>query len=227
MLSKQNTKKFWLAVSAAVAAGVVYCSWPLGYYLNPVVSRRGLASELEALHQPYNWLFILLDVLSGVLVMAVAILLWRAHKDRLRRIILVNFALFGLLTILDALMPMSCEPSLRACPSLSHQPLLILHGVVSIAASVCLFISAVLVWWTRRRSSGSLVMSSLMAGWTLFGLVSLYFFFRPGPGYLAQHYYITLCSIWVMLLPSMLRSKYAASYRLQASLSPASGPRKG
>jgi len=161
------------------------------------------------------------------LVMAVAILLWRAHKDRLRRIILVNFALFGLLTILDALMPMSCEPSLRACPSLSHQPLLILHGVVSIAASVCLFISAVLVWWTRRRSSGSLVMSSLMAGWTLFGLVSLYFFFRPGPGYLAQHYYITLCSIWVMLLPSMLRSKYAASYRLQTSLSPASGPRKG
>jgi hypothetical protein len=119
-------------------------------------------------------------------------------------VVLANFALFGLLTAIDALVPMSCEPSLTSCPSLSHQPLLILHGIASIAASICLFLSAVLVWWQKRNRRGTVIMSLLMAGWTLFGVFSLYFFFRPGPGYLAQHYYITLCSVWIMVLPSML-----------------------
>ena len=51
-----------------------------------------------------------------------------------------------------------------------------------------------------------------MAGWILFGALSLYFLVRPGPGYLAQHYYITLCSVWTAALPFMLatRSGHAA-----------------
>lgn len=49
-----------------VVAGLLYSSWPLGYWLNPQAD-HGLASNLEALHQPYNWLFILIDISSGVL----------------------------------------------------------------------------------------------------------------------------------------------------------------
>jgi hypothetical protein len=203
----RKVKKFWASLVLAAFAGVIYCSWPLGYLLNPAVSRRGLASELEALHQPYNWLFILLDVLSGLLVTAVALLLWRRSRDKLHKIVLVNFALFGILTLIDALLPMSCDPSLKVCPGLSHQPLLVLHGIASIVASVCLFVSAVLVWWAKRQYAASLLMSTLMAGWALFGIFSVYFFFEPGPGYLAQHYYITLCSVWVMVLPLMFAPK--------------------
>ncbi len=197
-------RRFRTIAVLAVAAGVAYCSWPLGYLLNPAVSRRGLASELEALHQPYNWLFITLDVLAGTLVIAVAGLLWRRADGRWRAIVLANFALFGLLTAVDALVPMSCVPSLTTCPSLSHQPLLIVHGIASIGASIGLFVSAVVVWWQKRRQRGAAIMSVLMAGWTLFGVFSLLFFFVPGPGYLSQHYYITLCSAWVIILPFML-----------------------
>ncbi len=204
MITMRNSLSFRVSIVLAIVAGLAYCSWPLGYILNPLVSRRGLASELEALHQPYNWLFIMLDVLAGALTVAVARLLWRQADGLMYRVVLANFALFGLLTAIDALVPMSCEPSLTSCPSLSHQPLLILHGIASIAASICLFLSAVLVWWQKRKQRGTVIMSLLMAGWTLFGVFSLYFFFRPGPGYLAQHYYITLCSVWIMVLPSML-----------------------
>jgi len=207
MFQIQRTRSFWLSVVLAVAAGIVYCSWPLGYWLNPAVSRRGLASELEALHQPYNWVFILLDVLSGIFISGLALLLWKRSHDVVHRTVLVNFALFGILTLVDALMPMNCDPSLRVCPALSHQPLLILHGIASILASVCLFVSAVLVWWVKRQQTGSFIMSTLMAGWTLFGIFSVYFFFHPGPGYLAQHYYITLCSVWVILFPLMVTPK--------------------
>ena len=193
-----------LSIALATVAGVAYCSWPLGYVLNPEVSRRGLASELAALHQPYNWVFIWLDVLAGALIVAVARLLRRGADGRAQKVVLVNFALFGLLTAIDALLPMSCEPSLTSCPSLSHQPMLILHGIASIGASICLFISAVLVWWQRRHRKGAAIMSAFMVGWIIFGVVSLYFLFRPGPGYLAQHYYITLCSVWTAALPWML-----------------------
>ena len=204
MITIRNSLSFRISIVLAVVAGLAYCSWPLGYVLNPLVSRRGLASELEALHQPYNSVFIMLDVLAGALTVAVARLLWHRADGLVHRIVLANFALFGLLTAIDALLPMSCEPSLTSCPSLSHQPLLVLHGIASITASVCLFLSAVLVWWQKRKQRGTVIMSLLMAGWTLFGVFSLYFFFRPGPGYLAQHYYITLCSVWIMVLPSML-----------------------
>jgi hypothetical protein len=204
MFQIQKTESFWISMILAAVAGIIYCSWPLGYWLNPAVSRTGLASELEGLHQPYNWVFISLDIISGIIVSVIAIMLWKRNRDLVYKTVLVNFALFGIFTLIDALLPMTCEPSLQKCPSLSHQPLLILHGIASILASVCLFISAVLVWWVKRQHRGSSVMSTLMAGWALFGIFSLYFFFEPGPGYLAQHYYITLCSVWVMLFPLMV-----------------------
>jgi hypothetical protein len=216
MLTKHNDVRLRVSRILAVVAGVAYCSWPLGYVLNPAVSRRGLASELAALHQPYNWLFIALDVLAGALVLAVSGLLWQRSADRARKTILVSFALFGALTAIDAVMPMNCEPSLTTCPSLSHQPLLVLHGIASIGASIGLFISAVLVWWQKRERKGAGIMSILMIGWSLFGVFSLYFFFRPGPGYLSQHYYITLCSVWTAILPLMLAPTNARTSSLKA-----------
>lgn len=209
MVTERRDLTLRIAAALAILAGVAYCSWPLGYVLNPQVSRRGLASELAALHQPFNWLFIGLDVLAGALVLAAARLLWSRADGRLSRVVLTSFAVFGVLTAIDALLPMSCEPSLTTCPSLSHQPLLILHGIASIAASIGLFISAVLVWWQRRKHSGATIMSAFMAGWILFGALSLYFLFRTGPGYLVQHYYITLCSVWTAALPLMLAPRRA------------------
>jgi len=200
----RKERSYGLAVLLAAVAGIIYNSWPLGYWLNPAASKRGLASELEAFHQPYDWLFIVLDVMSGVLIAIVMWLLWHREHDKWRKAVLVNFALFGLFTLLSAVLPMSCEPSLESCPSVWHQPLLILHGITSILASLCLFASAVIMWWLKRKHPTWFIMSILMTGWGLFGLFSLYFLIIPGPGYIAEHYYITLCSVWVVLLPFMV-----------------------
>jgi len=203
MFTKRDDSILRMSTILAVVAGVAYCSWPLGYILNPLVSRRGLASELGALHQPYNWLFIALDVLAGALVIAVARLLWPRADGWVNKVVLTSFVLFGLLTAIDALLPMSCTPSLTTCPGLDHQPMLVLHGIASFGASIGLFVSAVLVWWLRRKHTDATIMSAFMAGWILFGIVSVYFLIRPGPGYLVQHYYITLCSVWTAALPLM------------------------
>jgi hypothetical protein len=143
-------------------------------------------------------------VVSGVLVTAVSILLWRHDDGRTHHVVLANFAIFGLLTAVGAVIPMSCEPSLTTCPSLSHQPLLIVHGIASFGASISLFVSAVVVWRQRRKQGSARIMSAFMAGYIVFGALSIYFLIRPGEGYLSQHYYITLCSVWTAALPFML-----------------------
>ena len=87
--------------------------------------------------------------------------------------------------------------------------MLILHGVASFGASISLFVSAVLVWWQRRNQRGARIMGTFMAGYILFGALSLYVLIRPGPGYLSQHYYITLCSVWTAALPWMFAPRQA------------------
>ncbi len=204
MFSAQKSKQFLLAAYLGVASGILYNSWPLGYWLNPLVSRRGLASELQAMNQPYNWLFVLLDVISGLLVMIVALLLWRRSRYLAQKIALATFAFFGVMTIVSAVVPMNCEPSLTVCPSLTQQPLLLMHGISSILASVSLFVSVCVMWWQKHQHKSAKLMSMVLVGWIAFGVVSTYFFFVPGPGYIAQHYYITLCSLWIALLPFMV-----------------------
>ena len=203
---KTNSSKPWLLPTIlTVIAGIIYCSWPLGIWLNPAVGSRGLASELEALHQPYNWLFITLDILSGLLVCVAVGLMWHWHNKRSYRwlfAVLVNFALFGIFTAIDAILPLRCTPSTDVCQGIAGNPLLIAHGFFSVSASVCLFVSVAVIWWLRRKRGGSTMMALLIAGWTLFGILSLIFALDPsGPGYWSQHYYITLCSIWTAILP--------------------------
>lgn len=206
MKPKQKIRLAWLATTMAVLAAIIYNSWPLGYFLNPRVSNGGgLASELEGLKQPYNWLFVVLDVVTGILVVGVTILLWQKRMRLLAKVALVNFALFGLLTIVDALLPMPCAPSTTVCDSWIHQPILIYHGIASIGSGVALFVSAAIVWHLRRVQTGGGVMRVLMLGWCIFGILSFYFFFAPGPGYLSQDYYLVLCGIWMAVMPVMVR----------------------
>lgn len=205
--SKKSPNNWQTAAAVAFVAAFLYSSWPLGYYLNPSVSAHGLASELAARGQPYNWLFMALDVISGLLVVVVAWLIWRSHKKLpvwWLKPVLAGFALFGVFTAFDALLPMHCTPSLRQCPSLGHDHLLILHGVASISAAVFLFLTAFAMWQISQLTKGRNLMGLVMIAWILFGFMSLVFFFVPGPGYLAQHYFITLCSVWMVLLPYVI-----------------------
>jgi hypothetical protein len=199
--------RFWLKMDIlAVASGILYASWPLGLVLNPAVSQKGLASALEGIGQPYNWLFITTDIVSSLLIMVACWFIWRrlhgTHDKKFLGFALLNVILFGIGTIVDAALPLRCDPTIQHCASYKQDHLLLAHGLFSILAAICLFISLAILWWHRRHT---LLINSLLVGYLLFSLFSLLAIFKPGIGNLSQHYYLTLCGVWLALLPHEVR----------------------
>ncbi|MDB5169159.1 MAG: hypothetical protein JWO41_515 [Candidatus Saccharibacteria bacterium] len=207
-------------------AGLLYCSWPLGYSLNPAVARRGLASELGGTNQPYAWVFILGDVLCGVLMIAVAALIWRGLLAQARKpliaILLWTIIAFAIGTIADALLPLKCSLSTQACPSFHQDHLLLIHGLISILAANFLFLSLLILWWRARRS---LVLTGLMIGYVAFSVFSVIGVAFPNQGNWAQHYYLTLCGVVLACFPWALW-QFAIHPNPQRSLRPAVRPVK-
>lgn len=189
-----------------LVAAILYDLWPLGYALNPRVGRYGLASELEGLGQPYNWVFIVADIVSSLLVLIVVYALWqraKGHSKHWVRVAVWCLGAFAVLTALDALLPLPCAPSVRHCSDLISDPLTLAHGSSSIAATSFLFISLLVLWWKERRQNWWLYL--LMTGYIIFALLSLIALLHPGRDSWAQHYYITLCALWMALAPSAVR----------------------
>ncbi|HXE10048.1 MAG TPA: DUF998 domain-containing protein [Verrucomicrobiae bacterium] len=184
--------------AAATLAGLLYNSWLLGYWLNPAVAKSGLASEFEALRQPYDWLFIGCDVICGLLVLLVC---WGLRKQAAAAV-LAGLMVFAVGTIVDTLLPMHCLPSLQRCPSFTQDHLLLWHGVASIGAALGLFSSLLLLWWHDRRSRLLIV---LMAAYVLFGLFSLFDAVQTVHHNWSQHYYLVLCGVWLALVPMAIR----------------------
>lgn len=63
-----------------IIGGLLYNNWLLGYWLNDRITRLGLASDLQVYNQPYGWLFILGDVLSGLMIVIVAYLIYQKNS---------------------------------------------------------------------------------------------------------------------------------------------------
>jgi len=191
----------------AITAAILYCSWPLGYLLNPVVTHRhGLASELGAAGQPYSWLFDWLDITTCLLIFGVVYILTKVVdiRDWWVRAVLIGYGAFAVLTILDAVVPLNCLPSSGGCGDVLHNPLIVLHGAMSVSASLALFISAICCWVLAFKSEQRRfhqIMYAILWSYMLFGAISFVFLFVNGPGYLSQDYFITLTSIWIALLP--------------------------
>ena len=185
----------------ALLAAILYNSWPLGYVLNPQVAHHSLASGLEAIHQPYNWLFVGADVVSGICILAVCSILFRAYTYT-STVIVVTLActgIFALGTIADALLPERCVPNLMACPSFTQDHTLLLHGIVSILASIFLFVALFVAWLQERRN---LLFTTLLLGYAVFGAISLVQAITPHQsGNWSQDYYMILCGIWLACLP--------------------------
>ncbi|HSX45739.1 MAG TPA: DUF998 domain-containing protein, partial [Candidatus Saccharimonadia bacterium] len=189
-------------------AAALYSSWPLGYWLNPSVN-RGLASDLEAAHQPYNWVFIVMDVASGVLICVASWWLFKLTKRSnvpLLKYSVIGFGAFGLLTTIDALLPLDCVDVLNRCGSVLKDPAIVLHGIVSIGSIVGLTISIMSVWWLlmRDRQAGRSLrwlLHGTMFVWFAFGLVTLALILEARSSAVSQHLFITVCSLWTAGLP--------------------------
>lgn len=202
----QSDSKFWLKVDTiAVLAGLLYCSWPLGGWLNPAVAAHGLASDLGGRHEPYGWLFSSGDTLSSLLVLVICWLVWQQLRTgkhrRLVALVLVNLAVFAVGTMIAALLPLRCDPALHVCPNFLHDYVLLIHGLGSILSSLCLFASALVLWFYRRTR----LLSIIVAGYLVFGIFAIFTSFGANPSNWSQHYYITLCSLWLAILPLEIR----------------------
>jgi hypothetical protein len=79
-----------------------------------------------------------------------------------------------------------------------HDRLLLTHGIFSIVAALCLFANLAIIWWLDRRNG---LFQLVLGGYVLFGLFSLVAIFTPGQSNWSQHYYLSLCAIWLALIP--------------------------
>jgi hypothetical protein len=204
-------------------AALAYCSWPVGYLVNPSLAAGALASELEARGQPYSWLFILLDCATGAAALIVVALSWPTRgsgNTTWRRAGLISYALFGISTAIDAVVPVGCgSVSLDRCGVSLTQ--VNADDVLTAVAMIALFVAAlcVQVHATRDRSWSPLSISSLvvLALWSACGLVFLAGSFSYRPAIPLQHLTLALTSAVVFVVPALSarrRSREAAGIRV-------------
>ncbi len=193
------------AAIAGVAAGVLYCSWPLGFVLNRSTAAAGLASDLELRGQPFDWVFIGLDCATGVATIAVVAFFWQglAQQRRLRgRLALVCYAAFGIFTGVDALIPSSC-PSSQACSA--DLSALSLDDVLTGAAMVGLFGAALfalsIVNTPAPRRAVALALLVATVSWSIVGIVFFAHHFSTRPPVGLQHTLLTLSGVIAAIVP--------------------------
>lgn len=185
-----------------ILAAVLYSSWPIGYIVNPKVASHGLASELAGAHQPFAWIFVYGDVAVGLLMLIVAVQLWRQcmpfRQQKTLRLIILNVGGFGLATIIDALLPLSCSMSTQVCPAPEHDPLLLTHALFTIIASNCLLVASTLLWY---RSRSSRYLQALLIGYLVTSLVTVIYIALSNEDNLPQHLLLTVCSLMLVSYP--------------------------
>lgn len=195
-----------------ILAGLLYSSWPLGYLLNPN-GAKGVVSNLQGMHQPYNWFFIVLDVICGALI--IGAMWWllkfvRSHKRKPNRIwfetAIIGLGVFGLLTAIDAVLPLQCNEAVEECLPPLEDPYFVVHGIVSIASVAGLTMSIVAVWWLVTRDKRAVHINR----WVLHALLFVWFCFAVGTAVLvaydrtsglAQRAFILFCSFWLAIIP--------------------------
>lgn len=200
-----------LTIWAAVVAAILYSSWPLGFIFNPSVSHHDLASQLEAAHQPYNWLFVALDILTGLVLLFSGIIQWRKSPQRLAlKLSILGYMLFGFLVIAAAIAPYNCNSLIQNCAVLPRQPLFIIHGLASIFSVVFLFISLLLLckMLVEQRFYHWLTMAGIVVI-LIWGVVGIDAFFQilydvKRNLVTIEDLFITLCSISIVISVALI-----------------------
>jgi len=107
------------SISLSVIALLAYNNWLLGPYLNyKLFSKNGSVSEFSALTQPHFLVFRSLDILAGLLMIALAFVLARRMPARSwsRNTLIGGTAVLGLANILDASFALRCSETLdKSC----------------------------------------------------------------------------------------------------------------
>lgn len=135
---------------AAVVA--LYNDWLLAPLVNPRMSvRYSLISEISARTQVHHAVFQALDITAGLLTLAALPWLWRFLQKagfKYWQVLFVTVGVIGADSIIDALLPISCAPSVDAGCSLAgtHSLITQAHLVESTLIGIATFV-APLLWW--------------------------------------------------------------------------------
>ncbi len=141
----------------------LYNDWLLTPFLNPHASVAGtLISEISARTQPHHAVFQVLDIIAGMLTLALAPWVWRFvqfARVPLAKLLFVGFVFVGVDSIVDALLPISCAPSIDPHCQLitSHSLVTTLHLAESTCAGIAEFAAPLLWGWQCRREHRTLM----------------------------------------------------------------------
>jgi len=194
-----------MVVMATITA-IIYNTWPLGFILNNPIAHRDLASQLEATGQPYNWLFVSTDVLTGLIVIILAMMFWRRLEKGQSilaiKIIVIGLLMFGLFTAVSALVPLTCQTTDLRCGSHLYQ-IFGLHDLTGGIAAIGLFISLVGGWLHGENKPHAL--TSKLIHWTtilwcLCGIAYVYFSAVNQHMVLVQQIFLVLSGIAVIVI---------------------------
>ncbi len=144
------------AVRLAWLAAVTYNSWPLAFLFNRMVLQHGLASDLEKFSQPFSWVFITGDIVTGTLLSVAAYGQYSRASYKLLRLLILSYGAFGIVIILAAITPIQCEQIASICVERLASPAALLHSSFSIM-SILLLSQAVILCQILRRVTGSKV----------------------------------------------------------------------
>lgn len=169
-------------IGLAVLAALTFNNWVLGPMLNKTLfDKNGSVSEFSALNQPYYWVFRSLDILSGLLMIILAIALKQFIDGRAKtgRVLIGGLFLLGVSNAIDALLPLSCSETLSsACKvpvsiSLSHfqvPP----HAYSSVLIAICYLVLPIagLLYALGRKINLLIIISTVSILIALYSLLS-------------------------------------------------------
>lgn len=203
-----------------VVAGASYLSWLIGYSVNRVVVERGLASDLEVPGQPWSRFFIVLDIVSGGVMVFLAITAWRETRGGggPRTGGLLGYGVFGLSTVLSAAVPLSCGSGLAALLSCgTNADTYGWHDVLSAIGYLTLFLSLVgAVVRSFRGEWGTIagpIVTALGVSWCTAGIGFLVITLLHRPEVTVQHVLLLLTTVVIALVPFTLNSARGTPFR--------------
>jgi hypothetical protein len=203
-----------------IIAGLAYLSWPIGYVVNRLVVERGLASDLEVPGQPFNWVFILLDIVSGALMVGLAIAAWgeTRREGSPRTGGLIGYGIFGLSTMLSAAVPLSCgtgRAALLACGT--NADTYGWHDVLGAIGYLTLFFSLLGATIRSYRGHAGWIVGPLVSAvgllWCTAGVGFLVIVLSHHPEVTVQHVLLLLTSVVIGVVPLTLEGRSQPSAR--------------
>jgi uncharacterized membrane protein len=207
-----------LVLCLGLSGALLYNNWLLGYWLNSRITVGGLVSDLQVHDQPYSWLFILGDVLSGLAIALAAYFIYRLWRpcDRLRLYLIIGYLCFGIFTAIAAILPIHCGANILQC-ALGNNQTFGIHDIIGAIASFGQFISLLTLWRLSVKLELPNWFKGLMLGflilWSLSGVLFLILTFQRLDEITMQHIFLLLTFIGIMPIPLstiLVKEKYQA-----------------